>query len=101
MTATSLGDARDHLSEYVADVHRTHSRVTITRYGQPVAVLISAEELASLEETLDILSTPGALDQIRQAESEVARGDYVTATDMGGLLARRRASEHSPEHRHE
>ena len=69
MTATPLGNARDHLSEYVADVQRTHNRVTITRYGQPAAVLISADELASLDETVDILSTPGALDAIRQAES--------------------------------
>ena len=49
---TPLGEARGHLSEHVADVERTHNRVTITRYGQPVAVLISADELASLEERL-------------------------------------------------
>jgi len=63
MTTAPLGDARDHLSEYVADVQRTHNRVTITRYGQPAAVLISADELASLDETVDILSTPGALEE--------------------------------------
>ncbi len=91
---TPLGDARDHLSEYVADVQRTHNRVTITRYGQPAAVLISAEELASLEETLDILSTPGALEDIRRAEAEVGRGEYVTAQEMSRILAERRASEH-------
>jgi len=94
MTATPLGDARDHLSEYVADVQRTHNRVTITRYGQPAAVLISADELASLDETVDILSTPGALADIRQAEEEIGRGEYVTAEEMGRILAERRAREH-------
>lgn len=93
MTATPLGDARDHLSDYVADVQRTHDRVTITRYGRPAAVLISVDELASLDETVDILSTPGALDEIRQAEAEIARGEYVTADEMDLILAKRRAHE--------
>ncbi len=94
MTAIPLGDARDHLSEYVADVQQTHNRVTITRYGQPVAVLISVDELASLDETVDILSTPGALDEIRQAEAEIASGQFVTADEMSRTLAERRTREH-------
>lgn len=94
MTAIPLGDARDHLSEHVTDVQRTHNRVTITRHGRPAAVLISADELASLDETLDILSTPGALDEIRLAEDEIRRGEYVTAEEMSHALAERRAREH-------
>ncbi len=93
MTTTPLGEARDHLSEHVADVQRTHNRVTITRYGQAVAVLISAEELASLDETVDILSTPGALDDIRQAGAETGDGEYVTAEEMTRLLEQRRSRE--------
>lgn len=96
MTTTSLGDARDHLSEYVAGVERTHDRVTITRYGKPAAVLVSAEELAALDETLDIVSTPGALDDIRRAGAEVSRGEYVTAEQMSHILSERRAAEHRP-----
>lgn len=94
MTTTPLGDARDHLSEYVADVQRTHDRVTITRYDQPAAVLISADELASLDETIDILSTPGALEEIRQADAEISRGEYVTAEQMSKIIAERRTREH-------
>ncbi len=97
MTAVPLGKARDHLSEYVADVQRTHNRVTITRYGQPAAVLISADELASLDETLDILSTPGALEDLHQAEAEISRGEYVSAGEMTRILAERRAREPPPE----
>ncbi len=94
MDTTALGDARDHLSEYVADVQRTHNRVIITRYGQPAAVLISADELASLDETVDILSTPGALEEIHQAADEMAHGEYVTGEEMARLMAERRAREH-------
>jgi antitoxin YefM len=49
---TSLADARTQLSRYVEDVVQTHERVTITRHGKPAAVLISAEDLEALEETL-------------------------------------------------
>ncbi|MEO6885364.1 MAG: type II toxin-antitoxin system prevent-host-death family antitoxin [Jatrophihabitantaceae bacterium] len=78
----------------MADVQRTHDRVIITRYGQPAAVLISADELAALDETVDILSTPGALQDIRQAEAEVDRGEYVTAEQMSTILTERRTREH-------
>ena len=58
MTSVPLGEAKNHLSEYVTDVERTHDRVLITRHGHPAAVLISPEDLAALEETVDILTTP-------------------------------------------
>lgn len=52
MKTTSLADIRTQLSKYVEDVMRTHERVTITKNGRPAAVLISAEDLEALEETL-------------------------------------------------
>ncbi len=52
MKTTSLADARTQFSRYVEDVVTTHERVTITRNGKPAAVLISAEDLEALEETL-------------------------------------------------
>ena len=52
MKTTSLADARSQFSKYVDDVVTTHERVTITKNGKPAAVLISAEDLEALEETL-------------------------------------------------
>ncbi len=49
---TSLADVRTKLSRYVDEVVRTHERVTITKNGKRAAVLISAEDLDALEETL-------------------------------------------------
>lgn len=73
----SLADTKAHLSEVVDVVAREHQRVYITRRGKPEAVVISAEELQSLEETLDLLSTPGAVEEIRRAEKEIAAGDFT------------------------
>jgi antitoxin YefM len=77
MTAVPLGDARDRLSEYVSEVERTHQRVTITRHGHPAAVLISADDLAAIEETLEILGTPGAAEAINEGLADVAAGRFA------------------------
>lgn len=72
---------RDHLSEFVDRAEREHERFVVTRNGRPAAVLIGYEDLAAMEETLDILSDPQALAEIREAEDEVARGDVVRGVD--------------------
>ncbi len=41
------------------------------------AVLISPADLAQLEETLDVLSDPAALADIREADAAYARGDVI------------------------
>lgn len=89
MSEVPLADARNRLSELVADVETTHARVTVTKHGRAAAVLISPDDLASLEETLDILSTPGALEGIREGEAQVARGETFDEQTIRADLARR------------
>lgn len=81
MTVEPLRSVRDHLSEFVDRAEREHERVVVTRNGRPAAVLIGYDDLVGLEETLDILSDPAALAEIRQAEAEVARGEGVRGVD--------------------
>lgn len=90
MSELPLAEARNRLSELVADIERTHERVTVTKHGHPAAVLISPDDLASLEETLDILSTPGALQEIRDGEDAIARGETFDERTIRADLARRR-----------
>ncbi|TLM82330.1 MAG: type II toxin-antitoxin system Phd/YefM family antitoxin [Actinobacteria bacterium] len=77
-----LADVKAHLSEIVDLVESQHERVIITRNGRPAAVLISPDDLANLEETLDLLATPGVLDEIRAAEADVAEGRTLTAAEL-------------------
>ena len=53
-------------------VEQTHERVMITKHGHPAAILISPDDLASLEETLDVLWDPYALADIRESEAKLA-----------------------------
>jgi antitoxin YefM len=82
MAIVPLGEARNRLSEYVADVERTHERITITRHGHPAAVLISADDLASIEETLDVLRTPGAVEAIREGRADAEAGRFVSNDEI-------------------
>ncbi|MHB8762226.1 MAG: type II toxin-antitoxin system Phd/YefM family antitoxin [Coriobacteriia bacterium] len=78
----SLADVKAHLSEIVDLVESQHERVVITRHGRPAAVIISPQDLESVEETLAILTTPGALEEIRCAEAELEGGRFVTAAEL-------------------
>lgn len=81
MSTEPLRSVRDHLSEFVDRVEREHDRVMITRNGRDAAVLISAEDLAELEETLSVLSDPEALADIREADEAYRRGEVVRGVD--------------------
>lgn len=81
MSTESLRQVRDHLSEVVDRVENEHERVTVTRNGRPAAVLISPDDLAQLEETLEVLGDPEALAEIREADAAYARGDVVRGVE--------------------
>ena len=83
-----LSDARSALSAIVERVQATHERVTITRNGRPAAVLISPEDLDALEETLDVLSDPTAMQRLREGEAAAAVGDVVDEAQLRRMASK-------------
>ncbi|MDQ2757631.1 MAG: type II toxin-antitoxin system Phd/YefM family antitoxin [Actinomycetota bacterium] len=81
MSAEPLRDVRNHFSDVVDRVAHEHRRVTVTRNGRPVAVIISTEDLEELEETLAVLSDPQALADIREADAAYAAHGVVRGAD--------------------
>lgn len=77
-----LADVKARLSELVERVASEHDRVLITRRGRPAAVLMSPEDLEALEETLDLLSEPEALEKIRRAEADLDAGLGFSAANL-------------------
>ncbi len=74
MEHLSLADVKNRLSEVVDTLEREHGRVVVTKHGRPAAVMLSIEDLESLEETLAILSDPSLLESIRDGQADVAVG---------------------------
>ncbi len=90
METIPLSDAKARLSEIADDVDRTHQRVQITKNGRSYVVLISAEDLDSLEATLELLSDHPAMERVRQAQADIASGEGTTGEEMGKLMEQRR-----------
>lgn len=84
----SLADVKNHLSEVVERLEREHGRVVLTKHGRPAVVLLSVEDLESLEETLDILSNQTLMDQIRAGDHDIETG-AVERLSRDEVLARR------------
>jgi len=89
MNVTTLADAKARFSELVASAETTHERTTITKNGRPAVVIISAEDLDSLEETLAIMSDPELLSAVRDRAGEPA--EPISKEDMLARLAARQA----------
>jgi antitoxin YefM len=82
MAIVPLGKVRNRLAEYVAKVERTDERIAITRHGRAAAVLISADDLASLEETIDVLCTAGAIETIREGRADAEAGRFLSNDEI-------------------
>jgi len=85
----SLADIKAHLSEIVDKVEYEHERVVLTRNGRPAAVILSPEDLEALEDTLELLSDPRALKEIRAARDDLAKGRVVTAEQLRAKYLKR------------
>lgn len=96
MTTLSLAEARAHLSKLVDSAVNSHERFEVTRNGNRVAVLLSADDYDSLLETVDILSRPDEVAAIRQGLTDLEAGDMYSAEEVraalvaGGRIADRR-----------
>jgi antitoxin YefM len=62
-------------------VSAEHERFLLTRNGKPAAVLLSPDELESLEETVEIVQDRKLLESIRRSRSEAAQGKRLKLED--------------------
>jgi antitoxin YefM len=92
MTTESLRNVKDRFSEFVDRVDREHERVVVTRNGRPAAVLISPDDLDSLEETLALISDRTAIRELVEAEAAVRGGNVVRGVDAVRTLRKPPAS---------
>ena len=96
MTTLPLSEVKARLSEIADEVDRTHERVHVTRNGREYVVLLSAEDLESLEATIELLSDAAAMERLKEADAAVAAGDVTDAEEMARLMVERRRRRRGP-----
>lgn len=86
MTTLSVADARANLSRIIESAVTTHERFEVTRNGDRVAVLMSADDFDALIETVDILSRPDEIAAIRQGIDDLETGELSSSDDVRAAL---------------
>jgi len=84
----SLAAVKAHFSEVADRVEKQQDRIVVTRNGRPAVVLISPDDLDSLEETLAILSDKRLLAKVRKGLAEANAGKGISLEQV--VKSRRR-----------
>ena len=84
----ALKDVKNRLSEVVDRVEREHDRVVITKHGRPAAVVMSIDDLESLEENLDVMAKPRVVSQIRDSLADLESGEVEVLSKDQALVLR-------------
>src|SRR6478609_106449 len=93
MSTLPLSEVKARLSEIAEEVAATHERVQITRNGREYVVLLAAEDLESIEATLELLSDPDAQSRLASAERDIEQGDVLDEAAVRALLPKSKGAE--------
>jgi prevent-host-death family protein len=90
-----ISEVKARLPELVTGVEDREEEIVVTRKGKPAAVLVNHAEYERLKETVDVLSDPDLMRQIRLSEGfYAARRRGLSFEDVFGeplVPSRRRA----------
>jgi len=86
-TTLPISEARKKIFEIAKDVQRPSRYYTLTEKGRPKAVIISAEEFESWQETIEVMREFPNLDKdIARVDCAVKSGKHKEWTTLNGLL---------------
>ena len=72
-----FSEVKAHLSEVADRVERRHDRIFVTRNGRPSFVLISPDDLETLEEAVGIVRDDELVESLRRSLQEAAEGKHL------------------------
>lgn len=87
---TTIPGDRRPLADVLSELERSHGRVDIAAQdGHTVAVVVSAEYLESLEETVAVAADPDLVSAIAEGEAELDAGQGIPAGEVEAEFLRR------------
>lgn len=86
MTTLPVADARAQLSRLIDAATTTHERFEITRNGRRAAVLLSADDYDTLQETIAVLSDAELLTAHNEGRAAITAGNYLDADQLAQAM---------------
>lgn len=82
-TTLSISEARKKIFKIAEETQRMGNYYTLTEKGRPKAVIMSADDFESWQETLEtIREFPNLEKDIKKAEKEYKKGKYLDLKDV-------------------
>ena len=79
----SITEARNNLFKIIDQAQKSSAYFILTEHGRPKAVIMSAEEFDSWQETVEVIRDfPNLNEDIKEAEEDYKRGNYMTLEDV-------------------
>lgn len=75
-------EVREKFFKILEDVKKPNRVYTITLGGKPKAVLLSAEEYEAWKETIEIMSNPEIIKDLKEAERDFKAGYYTPLEEV-------------------
>lgn len=88
-TTLSISEARKKIFKIAEDVQKPSRYYTLTEKGKPKAVLMSAEEFESWQETLEVMKEfPSLRRDVKETDRAVKSGAYKKWVGLEGVMAK-------------
>jgi len=82
MNVVPISDFRTNLPNLINQVNEGLQRFIVTVSGKPKAVVISLDELESLEETAEVLADTSTLKAIKESREQIRKGDFISFEEL-------------------
>lgn len=86
MTTLPVADARAQLSKLIDEAATTHERFEITRNGHRAAVLLSADDYDTLQDTIAVLADAELLAAHHSGQAAIAAGEHLDAEQLATAM---------------
>lgn len=87
MPTLPVADARAQLSRLIDEAMATHERFEITRNGRRAAVLLSADDYDTVQETISVLSDSELLAAHRDGRTAIEEGNFLDADQLAHAMS--------------
>lgn len=83
----SITEARKKIFKIADEVQKGSNYYTLTEKGKPKAVIMSADEFDSWQETMEIMNDPELMKDIKEAKKDIKSGEYKNYSTLEEVLA--------------